>query len=100
MELKLIVLRTSNIQKLSDFYALLGLKFEYHKHGNSPYHYSGTIGQTVFEIYPLTKNQSEADKNLRLGFAIDNFEIVTQELKKITSHFQQTRFKPNLGFLL
>lgn len=76
MQLKLIVLRSGNIKQLKDFYSLLGLAFEYHSHNNSPYHYSAIIGDTVIEIYPLTKGQTEADKNLRLGFAVDNFEAV------------------------
>jgi len=43
-------------------------------------HYSATIGSLVLEIYPLTKNQTEADKNLRLGFAIDKFEDTLKHL--------------------
>ena len=74
MEIKLIVIRTSDTKRLTNFYSLLGLNFDFHKHGNSPYHYSTTIGRTVLEIYPLTKSQSEADKYLRLGFEVDDFE--------------------------
>jgi lactoylglutathione lyase len=74
MQFKLLVLRTSDPKKLADFYTLLGLKFDYHQHGNSPFHYSAMIGEMVLEIYPLTKSQTEADKNVRLGFSIDNFE--------------------------
>lgn len=70
MELKLIVIRTADTQKLVSFYELLGLNFDYHKHSNSPYHYSTEIGKTVLEIYPLTKSQTETDKRLRLG--LDN----------------------------
>ncbi len=40
MELRLLVLRTPDMLQLSNFYTLLGLKFEYHQHGNSPFHYS------------------------------------------------------------
>jgi lactoylglutathione lyase len=81
MDIRLIVLRTPDIISLSDFYKCLGLNFEYHKHGKSPFHYGATIGKTVLEIYPLAKDQVEPDKNLRLGFSIDNFEAVIQELK-------------------
>ena len=70
------------MQKLADFYSILGLTFEYHKHGNSPYHYSALIDKTVLEIYPLSKGQEEADKNLRLGFSIDNFEPIIIKLKE------------------
>lgn len=62
IKLKLIVLRTSDIKELADFYTLLGLEFSYHKHGNSPYHYSAPIRGTILEIYPLAKNQSIPDE--------------------------------------
>ena len=81
MELKLIVIRTNDQKKLADFYSLLGLKFDYHSHGNSPMHYSAGIGSMVLEIYPLSKNQFEPDKSLRLGFAIDNFDDILLHLK-------------------
>jgi hypothetical protein len=82
MEIRLIVIRTNDQKRLADFYSLLGLTFDYHKHGNSPMHYSVTIGSLVLEIYPLTKSQTETDKNLRLGFAIDNFEETLKLLNK------------------
>lgn len=74
MKIKLIVIRTQKPENLANFYNLLGLNFEYHKHGNSPYHYSALIDGVVFEIYPLSKNQTEADNYLRLGFEIDEFD--------------------------
>lgn len=67
MELRTLVVRSPDIQSLADFYGMLGLTFHYHKHGNSPYHFSADIGTTIIEIYPLSKDQREADKNLRLG---------------------------------
>ena len=81
MEIRLIVIRTGDQKKLADFYSLLGLTFDYHRHGNSPLHYSATMGNLVLEIYPLTKGQPSADKTLRLGFAIDNFEEAINILK-------------------
>lgn len=74
MEPRLIVIRTGDQKRLADFYSLLGVGFDYHSHGNSPMHYSATIGTMVLEIYPLSKTQTEPDKYLRLGFAIDDFE--------------------------
>lgn len=80
MHVKLIVLRTANMEELVRFYTLLGMEFEYHKHGTSPYHYAAKAGETVIEIYPLGKNQPAADANLRLGFYIHNFEEVMTRL--------------------
>ncbi|SIT34274.1 hypothetical protein SAMN05421788_11588 [Filimonas lacunae] len=68
------------MKRLVDFYSLLGLEFQYHQHGNAPYHYSAYIGPAVLEIYPLKKGQTEADKQLRLGLEVDNFNEVVQEL--------------------
>jgi len=83
------------MKKLADFYSFLGLTLEYHKHGNLPYHYSAVIGKTVLEIYPLAKNQSEADKNLRLGIEIDDFETTVATLREkqiLVSEPAQTDF--------
>ncbi len=82
MQIKLIVIRTNEPEKLANFYSLLGLVFEYHQHGNSPFHYSAVIGETVLEIYPLAKNQTEPDKHLRLGFTVDNFEQILEKLRQ------------------
>lgn len=99
MEIRLLVLRTSDTKQLAEFYSLLGFTFEYHKHGNSPYHYSATIGPTVLEIYPLAKNQTEADKNLRLGFSINNFDEVIQQLKTLEVSFSMEPTQTDFGFM-
>jgi lactoylglutathione lyase len=99
MDIRLIVLRTDNMQQLADFYSLFGLTFDYHKHGNSPLHYSATIGQTVLEIYPLTKSQTEPDKNLRLGFGIDNFDETIQKLKSLDISFSSEPTQNDFGFM-
>nr|WP_205620514.1 hypothetical protein [Flavobacterium aquatile] len=52
----------------------------------------------AFEIYPLSKNQLETVQNLRLGFAIENFE----ETLKLLEDNNITISKPeltNFGFL-
>ncbi len=99
MDIRLLVLRTSDIKRLADFYSLLGLTFDYHKHGNSPFHYSATVGQTVLEIYPLTKSQTEPDKNLRLGFGIDNFDQTIKTLKEKQVTFTLEPTNTDFGFM-
>ncbi|KAF2513405.1 VOC family protein [Flavobacterium foetidum] len=98
MEIRLVVIRTKDQSRLADFYSLLGLKFDYHKHGNSPMHYSATIGSLVFEIYPLTKSQTEEDCSTRLGFAIDNFEQTLNLLKTNGIPFSEP-VQTDFGFL-
>lgn len=92
-------MRTSDTKKLADFYSLLGFTFEYHKHGNSPFHYSTLIGQTVLEIYPLAKGQTEADKNLRLGFGVDNFDQIVFKLKALQVTFSLEPTQTEFGFM-
>jgi lactoylglutathione lyase len=99
MYIRLLVLRTADTKKLADFYSMLGLTFDYHKHGNSPYHYSATIGQTVLEIYPLSKNQIEADKNLRIGFSVDNFDQTVSALKELQVPFSLEPTQTDFGFM-
>jgi lactoylglutathione lyase len=99
MKLKLLVIRTADMQKLVDFYTLLGFSFDYHKHGNSPYHYSATIDGTVIEIYPLTKNQTEADRNLRLGFELEDFDRVIELLKDAEVLFASESAQTDFGFM-
>ena len=99
MDIRLLVLRTGDTKKLADFYNLFGLSFEYHQHGNSPFHYSATLGQTVLEIYPLTKSQTEPDKNLRLGFGLDNFDETIQKLKAVEVSFSLEPTQTDFGFM-
>jgi lactoylglutathione lyase len=99
MDIRLLVLRTSDTKKLADFYSLFGLTFDYHKHGNSPFHYSATFGQTVLEIYPLTKSQTEPDKNLRLGLGIDDFDETIQKLRAAEVSFSLEPTLTDFGFM-
>jgi predicted enzyme related to lactoylglutathione lyase len=99
MDIRLLVLRTTDTKKLAEFYSLFGLTFDYHKHGNSPLHYSASIGKTVLEIYPLTKSQTEADKNLRLGFGINNFDQAITTLKELQVPFSLEPTQTEFGFM-
>ncbi len=87
------------MSRLAAFYTLLGLAFDHHKHGNSPYHYSATIGSTTLEIYPLAKGQTEADKDLRLGFAVNGFETTIQLLKEKEISFLSEPMQTDYGFM-
>ena len=87
MEIALIVVRTATIEKLVSFYTSLGLEFEYHKPGSTPFYYSAQVGKGVLEIHPLAKGQLQADSNLRLGFRINNFENIIDELKEAEVNF-------------
>lgn len=97
--LKLLVLRTPDLQALHGFYEKLGFHFEYHCHGASPYHYSTTMGNTIIELYPLAKGQAEADSYLRLGFELERFDEVIAELKQLTIPFMSEPVQTDFGFM-
>lgn len=99
MELRLLVLRSDIPEKTASFYNLLGCSFEYHQHGNGPFHYAGKIGKAILEIYPLTKAQTEADKNIRLGFAIEHFDSIIKTLQAHHISFATMPTKTEFGFM-
>lgn len=81
MKINLIVLKTSRPHALASFYSQLGIRFENHRHGTGPLHYASEIDGVVFEIYPLPKDKANADDTLRLGFVVDNLDVVVMHLK-------------------
>ena len=99
MEMRLLVIRTPDMTRLANFYSLLGLTFDYHKHDKSPYHYSAALGSTTLEIYALAKGQPGADKHLRLGFAVDNFETIIKLLKEKDTEFLSEPAQTDYGFV-
>jgi lactoylglutathione lyase len=99
MKLTLIVIRSSDAQALAGFYSKLGLTFDYHKHGNSPYHYAATIGETVIEIYPLLKTQGKSDEGLRLGFTITDFDSTIHALKTLNTKFVAEPMETEWGYM-
>ncbi len=99
MELRLLVLRSNDPEKTASFYNLLGFSFEYHQHGNGPFHYAAKMEKAILEIYPLTKSQTETDKNIRLGFAIDHFESTIDKLKLHNIAFALEPTDTDFGFL-
>ena len=94
MKLNLIVIRTQQLEQQAKFYEQLGLELQYHKHGNSPYHYSADLDGLVFEIYP-TKNENSVDHSTRLGFQVKDLDklienLETTEPESIITHPKQT----------
>lgn len=82
MKINLLVIRTSEPELLKSQYELLGLNFEYHQHGNGPFHYASEQSGFVFEIYPLTRSMEKADNSIRLGFDIEGLKTKMNDLKE------------------
>jgi len=80
--LTLLVIRSRDMDKLSTFYAALGLRFTRHRHGTGLEHLSSTIGETVFEIYPA-KTAIESTASTRLGFSVPSLAETLNHLRRL-----------------
>lgn len=78
--LKLIVVRSTKMEKTVEFFTIMGMRFQSEKHGNGPVHFSAEFDDLVFEIYSV-KNLGESDRTTRLGFAVNDPVAVIAEIK-------------------
>lgn len=67
--LKLLVLKTHDVDAACRFYGSIGLEFTPEQHGSGPLHYAANVGDIILEIYPLPADQP-VDCTTRLGFAV------------------------------
>src|SRR5215208_465172 len=82
VSLTLLVLKTQQVDRVRAFYETLGIAFAEERHGTSPRHYAGRVGEVVIEVYPLPDNGT-AFTSTRLGFAVGNLVEVVQALHGI-----------------
>jgi lactoylglutathione lyase len=80
--LKLLVLKTPQVDKLRAFYQALGVELSEERHGKGPLHYAGRMGDAVLEVYPLAE-EIAPDAASRLGFAVGDVEAVMRSLREI-----------------
>jgi len=79
IDLTVLVLRCSDIERSRVFYERLGLRFVAEKHGSGREHYSTRIGSVVLELYPRT----DADtRGLRIGFSIRDLATTLEVLQR------------------
>ncbi len=80
--LSLVVIRAQDPDRLVSFYSALGFHFTRHRHGQGPEHLSSTIGETVFEIYPVS-GADESTASTRLGFSVPSLSNALGQLRGI-----------------
>jgi hypothetical protein len=81
--LKLLVLKTRQVDRLRAFYQALGVGLAQERHGDGPAHYAGQVGDAVLEIYPLLDEGGMADATTRLGFAVGRLAEAVQALREL-----------------
>jgi catechol 2,3-dioxygenase-like lactoylglutathione lyase family enzyme len=98
VSLRLLVLKTPQVDRLRDFYQAIGIELAEEQHGNGPVHYAGQVGNAVLEIYPMKNEGGTADTTTRLGFAVERLAEVVQALRDagatFTSEPRQTAWGP------
>jgi hypothetical protein len=72
VSLRLLVLKTRQLDKLRAFYQALGIALAEERHGRGPLHYAGHVGETTLEVYPFGDDAEAADATTRLGFSVAN----------------------------
>jgi lactoylglutathione lyase len=82
--LSLIVIRARNMDRLAEFYSVLGLHFSRECHGQGPEHLSAVTGETVFEIYPVA-NPSESTAATRLGFSVPSLAKTIADFRNLNA---------------
>ena len=80
--LRLLVLKTPQVDRLLAFYQALGVELAEEQHGSGPLHFAGQIGDAILEVYPLPDEDGVADATTRLGFAVDRLIEVVQSLRE------------------
>lgn len=70
VSLSLLVLKARQVPKLRAFYGTLGIEWTEEQHGSGPVHYSGQLGETVLELYPLPEDGTAVDGTTRLLTAV------------------------------
>ena len=79
--INLVVIRSSDIDKSAELYALLGLEFTKQSHGSGPQHYAAKMAGMVFEIYPVQKER-EVSIGARIGFRVEDVDAVAERLQQ------------------
>lgn len=76
----LTVIRCADIEASVEFFRVLGLEFEKHRHGAGPEHYAASNGNWTFELYPAS-TKFPASSSTRIGFAVESCDGVAERLR-------------------
>ncbi len=79
ISLNLVVLRALDMERAVAFYSQLGLRFEAHRHGSGPEHFSAEFAGGVFELYPPTQD-APTTLGTRIGFSVPSVDAALEAL--------------------
>lgn len=77
--LNLVVIRSWDMERSAEFYTLLGLQMEKHRHGKGPEHFASELAGSVFEIYSR-QDETDSTTGVRIGFEVADVDAIVQTL--------------------
>jgi hypothetical protein len=83
VSLRLLVLKTRQLDQLRAFYQALGIALAEERHGRGPLHYAGQVGEATLEVYPLGDDAAATDATTRLGFTVDSLDDALRSLNAL-----------------
>lgn len=86
--LKLVVIRSTQMERVAQWYRLLGIEFASETHGKGPTHFAVEIAGTVFEIYPV-KDEAGVDRTTRLGFSVPDLRATITSMQNMGGEIVQ-----------
>ena len=79
-ELRLVVLRSSDVERDRGIYEALGVRWVAERHGAGPAHLAATLASAVvLELYPAGDRQPT---DVRLGFAVDDLMEAVEAVQR------------------
>jgi hypothetical protein len=79
--LRLVVIRSQDIERSAEFYRTIGLDLVKHRHGTGPEHFAAEQYGWVFEVYPETV-KSGSTRGARVGFNVSDLDLVIDKLQR------------------
>jgi len=79
-ELRLVVIRTLEVERLAAFYRCVGIQFAEEQHGTGSRHLAAELSDAVVEIYPA-KMLEDVDRTTRLGFSVSDVHAAIKALE-------------------
>lgn len=78
LSLSLLVLKTSQLDRLKAFYECIGCLFVKEKHGKGPVHYAAEMEGCLLELYPIPVGKDSEAPTIRVGFRVERLdEVIT-----------------------
>lgn len=80
--LRLVVLKTEQLDRLRSFYEAMGISFTREQHGTGPVHEAAVLGDAVLELYPAGEGET-SDVQVRLGFAVADLDATLRKIETV-----------------